>query len=151
MLRRLLFAALFLGAIAVPLVSCNSGDTSLATSPIDMSPPQAPSNLHADNESATNRDRLEWDPSASVNVASYEVYTGPSAGSLSTLVEIVDASTTSYLLPIVGANTTEFYSVRAVGTNSVPSTFTSPLTVERTAWEGSHPAAIPMPGTENGD
>ena len=136
MSHRHLFAALFLGALATSLVSCNSGSTSSATSPIDLSPPQAPTNLHVSNDASINRDWLIWDASASASVSSYQVYSAPTVSGTGSLVATVDASTTDFLLPISSTDGTEFYRVRAVGTNSVPSAFTTTLTVDRTAWDG---------------
>ncbi len=148
MSRRHLFAALLLGAMATSLVSCNSGSTSSATSPIDLSPPQAPTNLHGINDPAINRDWLAWTPSASASVAAYEVYSSPSSSASGTLLTTLDPSTTDYLLPITGVDGTEFYRVRAVGTNNVPSAFTATLSLDRTAWEGTHPNSDPGKGTE---
>ena len=148
MSRRHLLAALLLGAMAIPMVSCNSGSTS-PTNPIDLSPPQAPTNLHATSDASINRDWLVWDPSASANVSSYEIYSSPPGGS-SALVATVDASTSDYILPIVGQDGLEYYRVRAVGTNDVPSAFTSTVSVPRTGWGETTSPPNPDHGTENG-
>ena len=145
---RRLFAALFVSAMAISLVGCNSGGTS-ATSPIDLSPPQAPTNLHASTDANISRDWLVWDLSASANVAGYEIYSTTSGGGSSTLVATVDASTSDFILPIVGAVTTEYYRVRAVGNNSIPSAFTSTLGVDRSAWDGNPTSGVPGKGTDN--
>lgn len=138
--HRRLFAALVVSALAASLVSCNSGGTS-ATSPTDLSPPQAPTNLHATTDSNINRDWLVWDLSASANVASYQIYSTSSTGGSPTLIASVDASTSDFILPLVGSETTEYYRVRAVGTNSIASAFTSTVGVDRTGWDGQ-----PLPG-----
>ena len=138
--HRRLFAALVVSALTASLVGCNSGGTS-ATSPVDLSPPQAPTNLHATTDSNINRDWLVWDLSASANVASYQIYSTSSTGGSATLVATVDASTSDFILPLVGSDNTEYYRVRAVGTNSVPSAFTSTLGVDRSGWDGQ-----PLPG-----
>jgi len=138
--HRRLFAALAVSALAIWLVGCNSGATS-ATSPVDLSPPQAPTNLHSSTDSNINRDWLVWDLSASANVAGYQIYSTSSTGGSATLVASVDASTSDYILPLVGTETTEYYRVRAVGTNNVPSAFTSTLGVDRNGWAGQ-----PVPG-----
>jgi hypothetical protein len=138
--HRRLFAALAVSALAIWLVGCNSGATS-ATSPVDLSPPQAPTNLHSSTDSNINRDWLVWDLSASANVAGYQIYSTSSTGGSSTLVASVDASTSDYILPLVGTETTEYYRVRAVGTNNVPSAFTSTVGVDRFGWDGQ-----PVPG-----
>jgi len=146
MSRRHLFAALFLGAMATSLVSCNSGSTSSATSPIDLSPPQAPTNLRVTDDTSINRDWLIWDASASASVSSYQVYSATTPSGTGTLVGTFDASTTDYLLPISSTDATEFYRVRAVGTNSVPSAFTSTLSVDRTGWNEPPPPTGPGKG-----
>jgi hypothetical protein len=146
MSRRHLFAALLLGAMATSLVSCNSGSTSSATSPIDLSPPQAPTNLHGVKDAAISRDWLVWTPSASASVAGYEVYSAPSSSASGTFVATLDASASDYLLPITGTSGTEFYRVRAIGSNNVPSAFTATLPVDRTAWEGTPPSKSPANG-----
>jgi len=142
-----LSVALFLGAIATSLVGCNSGGTS-ATSPIDLSPPQAPTNLRSSTDPSINRDWLEWDASASANVSSYEVYKSSTSGGAGTLVTSVDAGTTDVLLPVVSADGTEYYRVRAIGTNSVPSAFTSTVGVDRSGWDGPLAPKGPGQGTE---
>ncbi len=146
MSRRHLFAALLLGAMATTLVSCNSGSTSSATSPIDLSPPQAPTNLHGVKDASISRDWLVWTPSASASVAGYEVYSAPSSSASGTLLSTVDASTTNYLLPVTGTSETDYYRVRAIGTNNVPSAFTTTLSLDRTAWEGAQPTKSPANG-----
>ena len=140
MFRRHLLAALVLGAMATSLVSCNSGSTSSATSPIDLSPPQAPANLHSTTDMNISREWLVWDASASATVASYEIYSSPTSTASGTLIATVDANSTDYLLPLVNISSTEFYRVRAVGSNAVPSAFTSSVGVDRTAWDGASPA-----------
>lgn len=148
MFRRHLIAALVLGAMATSLVGCNSGSTSSATSPIDLSPPQAPTNLHAVTDANIQRDWLVWDASASATVAGYEVYSSPTSSATGTLIATVDASSTDYLLPLTNISSTEFYRVRAVGSNDVPSAFTASVGVDRTAWDGGHPGYNPTRGSE---
>lgn len=145
--RREVFAALLVGALATSLVGCNSAGTS-ATSPIDLSPPQSPTNLHASTDASINRSWLVWDPSASASVSGYEIYSSDTPAGAGSLKGTVDAATTDYLLPIVGSTTTEYYRVRAIGTNAVPSAFTPTLTVERTGWQGGKPTTGPGRGTE---
>ena len=140
-LRRF-YAALAVSALAISLAGCNSGGTS-ATSPVDLSPPQAPTNLHSTTDTNISRDWLVWDLSASVNVAGYQIYSTSSTGGSATLVASVDASTADFILPLAGTETTEYYRVRAIGTNNVPSAFTSTVGVNRTAWDG-------LPGTGDG-
>jgi hypothetical protein len=147
--HRRLFAALFVSAMAISLVGCNSGGTS-ATSPVDLSPPQAPTNFHSTTDANIRRDWLVWDLSASANVGGYEIYSTSAGGGSSTLVGTVDASTSEFILPIVGTETTEFYRVRALGTNNIPSAFTSTLGVDRSSWDGNPTSGVPGKGTDQG-
>jgi hypothetical protein len=145
--RRHLLAVLVVGSLAATLVGCSS-NTESPTSPLDMSPPQAPTNLHATVDPTTSREWLAWDLSASASVASYEVYISDSPGGTGTLVASVDASSGDFLLPIVVETTTEFYRVRAVGTNDVPSAFTSSVTVDRGGFDAPQPTGKNGKGTE---
>ncbi len=145
--RRHLVSALLLGVMAASLVGCNSDATS-PTSPIDNAPPQAPTNLHSSTDASINRDWLVWDASASASVAGYEIHVSAGPGATSSLLASVDASSTDLLLPLVGENTTEYYRVRAIGTNDVPSAFTGSVSVERIGWEGMLPKSDPGRGTE---
>jgi len=145
--HRRLFVALVVSALAISLAGCNSTGTE-ATSPIDLSPPQAPTNLHSTTDANISRDWLVWDLSASANVAGYEIYATSSTGGSATLVASVDATTSDFILPIVGTEATEYYRVRAVGTNSVPSAFTSTLGVDRSSWDGNPTSSVPGKGTE---
>ena len=144
--RHQLRSALFLGALTLALVGCNSGGSSSINSPTDLSPPQTPANFHASHDVPTQRDWLAWDPSASASVASYEVHYSSTPGGVSTILTTVDASTDALLLAIVSAPTTEYYRLRAVGTNGVPSAFTPPIPVTRAGWEGLQPTDDPDPG-----
>jgi hypothetical protein len=146
--HRRLLVALVASALAISLVGCNSGGTS-ATSPIDLSPPQAPTNLHSTTDENISRDWLVWDLSASANVAGYEIYSTSSTGGSARLVGSVDATASEYILPIIGSETTEYYRVRAIGTNDVPSAFTATLGVDRSSWDGNPTTSIPGKGTEN--
>lgn len=145
--RRHLASALLLGAMAASLVGCNSDSTS-PTSPIDNAPPQAPSNLRATREATIQRDWLHWDASASAGVASYEIHASSTPTGIGGPVATVDASSTDYLLDVIGEATTEYYRVRAIGANRVPSAFSAPVTVNRTPWTGPPPPAGPDPTTE---
>jgi hypothetical protein len=147
MSRRHLLAALVVSAMATSLVSCNSAGTSV-TSPVDLSAPQAPSSLQIYRSPRLQMDVLEWSPSASASVLRYDVYVGTSAGGTWTLLgATANASTTEYELPAVGPNTREFYRVRAVGSNNVPSAFTPSFSVIRTDWDGGGTPTL-VPGTK---
>lgn len=147
MFRRHLIAALMLGALSVSLTGCSSESTTSPTSPIDLSPPQAPTNLHAVTDNAIHRDWLMWDASGSASVSGYEIYSSPTSSNSGTLIAVVDASNTDYLLPLTSLSSTEFYRVRAVGSNNVPSAFTSAIGVDRTAFDGT--PSVPGQGKGN--
>ena len=144
--RRHLIAALMVGSLAATLVGCSSS-TESPTAPIDLSPPQAPSNLHAAVDHATKRDWLVWQPSASASVAGYEIHVSDTPGANGDVVAVVDATSNDFVLPIVVESTTEYYRVRAVGTNHVPSAFTPPIAVDRTAFDGTQPTSLPGRGS----
>lgn len=148
MFRRHLIAAMILGAITISLTGCGSDSVTSPTSPIDLSPPQAPTNLHAVTDNAIHRDWLMWDASASATVSGYEIYSSPTSSATGTLIAVVDGSETNYLLPLTAISSTEFYRVRAMGSNNVPSAFTSSIGVDRTAFEGSPSAPGKGKGTD---
>src|SRR5690349_1959545 len=89
--RRQLLSALFLGAMTLSLVGCNS-DSSSINAPDDLSPPQSPANLHARFDVPTQRDWLVWDASGSANVSSYEVNFSDSPSGLGSVAGVVAAS-----------------------------------------------------------
>ena len=136
MFRRHLIAALMLGALSISLTGCNLGSTTSPTSPIDLSPPQSPTNLRSVTDDAINRDWLMWDASASASVSSYEVYSSPTSSASGTLIARVGASATDFLLPLTNISSTEYYRVRAVGSNNVPSAFSTYVGVDRSAFDG---------------
>ena len=138
--RRQILSALFLGAMTLSLVGCNSDTTSSVTGPDDLSPPQAPSNLNSRYDVPTQRDWLNWQPSASAGVASYEVHWSDTPGGVGNRLGIVSSSDTDFALPIVPENTLEYYRLRAVGTNGVPSAFTLPIEVQRSGWTEGQPS-----------
>ena len=149
MLRRNLLFALLVGSLAVTLAGCGNNSESI-TSPVDLSPPQAPTNLHSMNDAATSRDWLVWTPSASVNVASYEVYSSENPSGMNNHVATLDGSSSNFVLPIVDSNTTEYYRVRAIGTNNVPSAFSGVIQVDRGAFDGLQPSTGPGKGFDGG-
>ena len=148
MSRRHLLAALMLSAMTIPLISCKSSGTS-TTNPIDLSAPQAPTNLRSVADPVVvGRETLFWDASASAGVLGYEVYSSTTPSGTATLVSTVNAGTTDLVLPLVAAQTMEYYRVRAIGSNNVPSAFTSTLGVDRIAWDGGGTGGSPGKGTE---
>lgn len=143
--RRQLLSALFLGAMTLSLTGCGS-DSSSITTPNDTAPPQAPANLHARFDVPTKRDWLGWTPSASANVDGYEIRVGNSPGGNDDLLSTVDASTDEIALPLVTDPTTEYYRVRAIGKNGVPSGYTLKLQVDRAGWNGGQTPGDLVPG-----
>lgn len=137
MFRRHLIAALMLGALSISLTGCSSNSTTSPTSPIDLSPPQSPTNLRSVTDNAINRDWLMWDASASASVSGYEVYSSPTSSASGTLIARVGASATDFLLPLTNISSTEYYRVRAVGSNNVPSAFSTYVGVDRNAFDGA--------------
>lgn len=144
--RRQLLSALILGAMTAFLVGCNS-ESPTAVIPEDLSPPQTPGNLHARFDVPTGRDWLAWDPSASSTVTGYEVYYSDSPSGISVNLGEVDANSTEYALPLVPETTTQYYRLRAIGSNGVPSAFTSPIEVQRAGWDGGQSPDDPTPGS----
>jgi hypothetical protein len=116
-----------------------------------MSPPQAPSNLHAYSNTRLQLDVLQWDPSASASVSGYDVFSTTSVGGTWTLIGTVNASANEIGLALGTPNATEYYRVRAVGTNNVPSAFTSSLTLARTDWANMEPAPTRPQNGPRGD
>ena len=145
--RRQLLSALFLGAMTLSLAGCNS-DSSSITAPVDLSPPQSPSNVHSRFDVPTQRDWLVWDPSASVNVASYEVHYSTSPSGIDHVLGTVPASNSEIALPPATQGSVEYYRLRAIGANGVPSAYTSPTTVTRSGWDGGTSPTSGNPGTE---
>lgn len=146
--RRHLLAVLMVGSLAATLAGC-SKSTESPTSPMDMSPPQSPSNLRSQRDNATNRDWIAWNQSASASVLSYEILVSDNPGANGDVVATVDATSDDFVLPIVAENTTEYYRVRAVGTNRIPSAMTPAIQVDRTGFEGTSPTtSTPGKGSE---
>ena len=137
--RRHLLSALFLGAMTLSLVGCGSESPSSITGPDDTSPPQAPANVSSHFDDATGRDWLTWDPSASANVTGYEVHYSDSPSGIDINLGSVEASEHEYVLPPVAEPTTQWYRLRAINNNGVPSAFTAPVEVQRAGWTGGHP------------
>jgi hypothetical protein len=146
-MRRHVLATLLIGAIAVSVTGCSKDPTSPLDN-IDLSPPAAPGNLEATSDPATGREWLDWDPSASLNVASYEVYVSDTPGGSGTIVATVDGASSDFLLPGTIETVTEYYRVRAIGTNAVPSAFSSTVSVNRDGWDGVRPNQGPDKGSE---
>jgi hypothetical protein len=148
--RRQLLSALLLGAMTLFLVGCNS-ESPTSVIPEDLSPPQAPANVHARFDVPTGRDWLAWDPSSSPNVSAYEVHYSDSPSGIDHTLGNVDSGSNEYALPLVAENTTQYYRLRAIGNNGVPSAFTPPIQVQRSGWDGGQDPNDPKPGTAGDD
>jgi fibronectin type 3 domain-containing protein len=131
MSRRALVAVL-VSTLALTLASCGKDSKSITSPVVDLSPPQAPSNLQAVSDAAAQRDYLTWDLSASASVT---VYMQGTTSNNQVLVASVDANTAEFILPLCTNASTEMFRVRAIGTNAVPSAFSNTVAINRTLWD----------------
>ena len=145
--------ALVLSAAVYSLTGCGNGTTT--TRPVvllDTTPPAAPSNVHGTFDAQGNRDYLNWDLSASPDVASYEVWlyaANPSVGGTGTLLASVNASIAFVALPISGTATTQFFRIRAVDASGNVSAYSATAGVDRHIWNGG--SSGPSPGNTGGE
>lgn len=137
--NKMIAFALILGATVFALSSCGKTTSSVSsvTPPptLDTTPPSAPTGVHGWFDVAGGRDYLSWTLSSSADVVAYEVYVVPSGGSPS-LIATYDATTDVMALPIVGADGSEVYRVRAVDAAGNTSAYSSSVIVERHGWNG---------------
>ena len=135
---RFVMVALLWSAATVTMTGCGSSNVTSSTNPVDSAPPAAPTAVSMTTEVATSRDYLNWNPSASSNVVSYEVFRFADAASTTggVLLGSVPSNQDYILLPLVGVGVTEFYRVRAVNSNDVPSSYSTNCSADRTAYEG---------------
>lgn len=145
--RSILFA-LVMSAAIVSLTGCmGAKDVAGPTSGVDTSPPQPPSSLSVSNDAAAQRDFLNWSPSASANVATYEIFrydSDPSGGATGTSVGVVSSDVTVWALPLVNSPRTEYYRVRGVNGSEVAGALSTSAVANRDAWQGG-------PHTPTGD
>lgn len=133
--------ALVLSAAAFTLTSCGKTSEIAGITPppppiLDTTPPSTPANLHNWYDAPANRDYVGWDLSASVDVASYEVYVVPVGGTPSQ-VGTFDATTNYMILPLTSQPTTETYRVRAVDAAGNHSGYSNSSNVSRHPWVDS--------------
>ena len=135
---RFLMVALFLSATTLTMTGCGSSKVTSTNNPVESAPPAAPTAVSMTTEDATSRDYLNWNPSASSDVVSYEVFRFADASSTTggVLVGTVSSDQDFILLPLVGEGVTEYYRVRAVNSNDVPSSYSTNCSADRTAWVG---------------
>ena len=148
--------ALVLSASLFSLTGCFGAKS--ATAPIDngidTSAPQPPSNVRMQTDAGAQRDFLLWDLSASSNVASYEVYrydADPSTGATGTLVATMGSTEYNWAMPVVSAEVTEFYRVRALNGSDVPSAYSTTAQAQRNAWNDHGALPESGPGVQGKD
>ena len=139
--NRIAVSALLIGASMLSLTGCfgSSKVTSPTGGVVNQTAPAAPTNVRSSYDAVGNRDYLNWDASASANVASYDVFVynaDPSTGATGTLVSSVDVAQNFLPLPIVSTSVQQFYSVRANGNNGLASAFSNSGSVVRHPWVG---------------
>ncbi len=131
--------------LAAMLSGCskNTSPTGLdaAAPALDQAPPAVPAQIVSDWNGATSRGTLEWTPSSSANVASYQVYQyspDPALESAYVLIGQTDSGTTQYVLPRMTQDT-EYYRLRATSTAGVESAWSATIEVTVGAPLGSDP------------
>jgi hypothetical protein len=133
--------ALLMSASMFSLTGCfgSSKVTSPINGVVNQTAPAAPTNVHSSFDAAGNRDHLNWDASASANVASYDVYVydaDPSTGATGTLVANVPVGSTDLPMPLVGSAVSQFYGVRSNGSNGLSSAFSVSGNIVRHPFSG---------------
>lgn len=131
--------ALLLSASAFALAGCGNTASSVVSPDLDNAPPASPTSVQVSHDALINVDDLVWSPSVSPNVQSYEIHrysSSPSGNAAGEAVWVVDASETSLRLPLVNSDRTEFYRVRAIAANLVPSAFSGPAVADRRGYAG---------------
>jgi hypothetical protein len=140
---------LVLLTLAVMLSGCSKNTTPtgldrVTTVPaLDQAPPALPSQIVGEWDSGAGRTALEWTPSSSANVASYQVYQyspNPDRETAYLLVAETNATTTSYLLPLTPHETC-YYRLRVTSTAGVQSGWSTPLPVVLGAPQGGDPSS----------
>lgn len=137
--NKMIAFALILGATVFALSSCGKTTSSVSnvTPPptLDTTPPSAPTGVHGWYDVAGSRDYLSWTLSSSADVVAYEVYVVPSGGSPS-LIETLDSTMDVLALPLLSADGSETYRVRAVDAAGNTSAYSSSVIVQRHGWNG---------------
>lgn len=131
---RTVLAALALSATMISLAGCGSSSVTKNTlgPTLDTTPPSAPTNIHGDFNLTDNRDYASWDPSASSDVASYQIWqysTDPASGGVGVLVGTVGSAVSTIMLPEAKSTGTSFIRIRAIDTSSNASAYspTAPI------------------------
>ncbi len=128
--------------LAAMLGGCSKNTTPTSPDPtLDQAPPAIPAQIVADKDASTGAMHIEWTPSSSANVASYEIYKyspDPEREGAYVLVGTTDAETTQYTLPWSSLGIT-YYHLRATSTAGVQSNSSAPLQVTFTTSVGTEP------------
>jgi hypothetical protein len=107
-------AALTLAAL---LVGCSKKSTPTGVTPLDETPPAAPTQVMGMSDVQTRTALLQWTPSTSPNVKGYEVSTyspSPDQENAWVVVAETDADVTQYRVTNVTETTIQYFRVRAV-------------------------------------
>ena len=134
------------------LSGCSKKSTPTGLDALDQAPPAAPTQITANWDDATATGALAWTPSASANVAGYQIYQyspRPDRESAFVLVGETDAATTSYALPTSNVTTTVYYRICAVTSTGVKSAWSSliPVTLGPPQGGENDPGGVRVPVT----
>ena len=139
--RRLMVAWISVAAIVVPLTGC--GTTTRSTAPavtLDTTPPSIPDELTQSRDPYTRNLQLEWSPSPSPDVASYDVYMySPDPSRENSFIKVGETSAPAWSLPTSASDQTYTFRVRAVDGAGNASAFSSSFTT-------TVPASLPPAG-----
>jgi hypothetical protein len=115
--------------LAAMLSGCGKKSTPTGLDSLDQAPPAAPTQITAQLDGSTDNGVIEWTPSASANVAGYQVYQyspSPNRESAYVLAGETDAGTTHFSIPPAAEATTLYYHLCAISSTGVKSQW-SPL------------------------
>ena len=129
-------SALVLGAALLAISGCGSSSSVTSpANPINNAPPAAPSNVHGTFDATTGVNYINWDPSSSASVQSYEVWqyaADPATGASGVVVGTAGAAASSYAVGQVTQNSNMYFRVRALDSAGNPSAFSAsaPFTLQ---------------------
>lgn len=118
--------------LAAMLSGCGQKSTPTGLDSLDQAPPAGPTQISAELDGATANGVLSWTPSASANVAGYQIYQyspSPDRESAYVLAGETDATTTHYSIPSTIAATTLYYHLCAVSSTGVKSQWSTLVAV----------------------
>jgi predicted phage tail protein len=142
-LNRIVFSALAMSALVLALAGCGSKSASLVGpgNVIDTTPPAAPTSVSSSYDAAAGRDYLNWTPSTSADVASYQVWkyeADPASGATGTMIMTAGAADASVALSPISSDGTFWFRVRAIDESGNQSAFSSSVAADLHAWDGSN-------------